>query len=100
MISCPIDSTMNMGYECISPREDLDNCGGCVALGQGVSCERVAGVKDTECNHGRCVNCEFCCYKICSMVFLLSTVDSCRSGWILDNRSNNCVPRPRRNGYD
>lgn len=46
---------MDMGYECISPREDLDNCGGCVALGQGVSCEKVAGVKRTECSYGRCI---------------------------------------------
>ena len=46
---------MNMGYECISPQEDLDNCGGCVSLGQGVSCEKVAGVKKTECSRGRCV---------------------------------------------
>ncbi|KAF8806091.1 hypothetical protein BYT27DRAFT_7242952 [Phlegmacium glaucopus] len=80
-ISCPIDAIMNMGFECISPQEDLDNCGGCVALGQGVSCERVAGVRKTECSRGRCIN------------------HSCRSGWVLDKRSNNCIPRPRRNGY-
>ena len=47
---------MDMGYECITPHEDLDNCGGCVALGKGVSCESVAGVKRTECSSGRCIN--------------------------------------------
>jgi len=81
MISCPIDPTMDMGYECITPSEDLDNCGGCVALGQGVSCERVAGVKRTECSRGRCIN------------------HSCRAGWVLEKRSNTCIPRPRRNAY-
>jgi len=80
-ISCPIDATMNMGYECITPQEDLYNCGGCVALGQGVDCENVAGVKMTECSRGRCIN------------------HSCRSGWVLDKRSNSCIPRPRRKGY-
>lgn len=50
---------MNMGYECISPFEDLDNCGGCVALGQGIACESLPGVRKTECNRGRCVNRQF-----------------------------------------
>ena len=71
MISCPIDPIMDMGYECITPSEDLDNCGGCVSLGQGVSCERVAGVKKTECSHGRCINRE--CFNFqsssCLIVF-------------------------------
>jgi len=81
MISCPIDPIMDMGYECISPQEDLDNCGGCVALGQGISCEKVAGVSRTECSRGRCIN------------------HSCRFGWVLEKRTNNCIPRPRRNVY-
>ena len=70
MISCPIDPIMDMGYECISPREDLDNCGGCVSLGQGVSCERVAGVKKTECSHGRCINREYSIYSVDLTFFL------------------------------
>ena len=93
-----------MGYECISPREDLDNCGGCVSLGQGVSCERVAGVKKTECSHGRCINREYSiCFIVCLRYlspFLFSLfLDSCRSGWVLEKRSNTCIPRPRRNTY-
>jgi hypothetical protein len=79
MASCPIDSTMtmNMGYECISPKQDLDNCGGCVALGQGTACDKVSGVRETECNQGRCVN------------------RSCLPGWVLD-RTNTCVPHLKR----
>jgi len=76
-ISCPIDPTMDMGNECISPLEDLDNCGGCVALGQGIACDQVSGVGKTECSHGRCIN------------------RSCKSGWVLD-RTNNCVPHLKR----
>lgn len=68
MISCPIDPIMDMGYECITPHEDLENCGGCTSLGQGVSCERVAGVKRTECSRGRCINREY--DTICSIVLL------------------------------
>jgi hypothetical protein len=104
MISCPIDPTMDMGYECITPSEDLDNCGGCVALGQGISCERVAGVKKTECSHGRCINRELfiqLCVQSFSDLKLLFPFfsDSCRSGWVLEKRSNTCIPRPRRNAY-
>ncbi|KAF8165889.1 hypothetical protein B0H34DRAFT_690821 [Crassisporium funariophilum] len=47
---------MDMGYECVSPHEDLDNCGGCVSLDQGVSCTDQPGVKATECHRGVCIN--------------------------------------------
>lgn len=94
---------MNMGYECISPQEDLDNCGGCVSLGQGVSCEKVAGVKKTECSRGRCVIRKSFwfkknpCLRNLGQCFFFS--DTCRSGWALDKRSNACIPRPRRDAY-
>lgn len=108
MISCPIDAIMDMGYECISPHEDLDNCGGCVSLGHGVSCERVAGVKRTECSRGRCINRK--CHRLSvhtkDLVLLTwklllppNPSDSCRSGWVLEKRSNTCIPRPRGYAY-
>ncbi|KAG8901748.1 hypothetical protein FRB99_005117 [Tulasnella sp. 403] len=34
-------------YECIDPKVDLDNCGGCAITGQGEPCSAIEGVKGT-----------------------------------------------------
>ncbi|CAE6411735.1 hypothetical protein ACGC1H_003159 [Rhizoctonia solani] len=68
MTACPIDSppalngdrstatiSPNEPYECVTPSEDLYNCGGCSSTGQGVSCVDIPGVRGTSCTEGKCM---------------------------------------------
>ncbi|CAE6509219.1 unnamed protein product [Rhizoctonia solani] len=45
----------NEPYECITPSEDLYNCGGCTSTGRGVSCVDLPGVRGTSCTEGKCM---------------------------------------------
>ncbi|KAG9087810.1 hypothetical protein FRC07_012733 [Ceratobasidium sp. 392] len=48
---------MSDPYECIKPKEDLYNCGGCSSTGQGMDCTSATGVLGTSCTDGKCVIC-------------------------------------------
>ncbi|KAG8705412.1 hypothetical protein FRC09_002973 [Ceratobasidium sp. 395] len=68
MLACPIQSkssldvgqatptisTDNDAFECITPQEDLANCGGCSSTGEGKNCELIPGVRGTGCIEGQC----------------------------------------------
>ncbi|KZS91372.1 hypothetical protein SISNIDRAFT_443134 [Sistotremastrum niveocremeum HHB9708] len=58
-VACPIPNATSLTgsaseFECVSPEEDIDNCGGCASTGEGVSCAEVPGVRGTTCSRGRC----------------------------------------------
>ncbi|KAG9094790.1 hypothetical protein FRC07_011255, partial [Ceratobasidium sp. 392] len=67
MIACPIEAPPSLNgeratatistsdpYECIKPKEDLYNCGGCSSTGKGVNCNAITGVRGTSCDNGKC----------------------------------------------
>lgn len=47
---CPL---RDFGYECVSFRHDVENCGAC-----GNACEDDEGVKGAVCRKGKCEVCE------------------------------------------
>lgn len=52
--ACPI-SSVDGGYECVDTNEELENCGGCTALGEGQDCTDIPGVSGVGCSKGQCV---------------------------------------------
>ncbi|PFH50154.1 hypothetical protein AMATHDRAFT_61627 [Amanita thiersii Skay4041] len=89
-VPCPIDAARpSLGFTCISPLSDPDNCGGCAALGQGVRCAGTDGDEDSEMEEGEvegvkqittCTNgyCGFLSYKQANV--LGSLRESCSKG--------------------
>ncbi|KAM6495464.1 hypothetical protein JOM56_008170 [Amanita muscaria] len=71
--SCPITSSVGSNHECVNTQTDLDNCGGCAALGQGQICGKQAGVLTASCISGTC------------------QTYSCRSGYTLDTTTGKCT---------
>ncbi|KAG8950078.1 hypothetical protein FRC03_012966 [Tulasnella sp. 419] len=61
-VACPIAPTQDgpsktidsIETECVFPQTDLENCGGCSSLGQGMNCAAIEGVKSTTCVTGQC----------------------------------------------
>ncbi|KAJ7234750.1 hypothetical protein B0H12DRAFT_154131 [Mycena haematopus] len=51
--ACPV-GLFGSEYECVSPDEDVDNCGGCASTGEGVACGDYAGVRGAACAEGAC----------------------------------------------
>ncbi|KAK7052088.1 hypothetical protein R3P38DRAFT_2858495 [Favolaschia claudopus] len=51
--ACPVGA-FDSDYECVSPAEDVDNCGGCASTGEGVACGDYPGVRGAACVEGVC----------------------------------------------
>lgn len=66
-------------YECVSPAYDVDNCGGCVSTGKGVSCGDYPGARGAACVQGLC---DVCASTIPLFFFLrlFLMADSCHRG--------------------
>ncbi|KIY72264.1 hypothetical protein CYLTODRAFT_55401 [Cylindrobasidium torrendii FP15055 ss-10] len=54
---CPLSANdPEQGYDCVATMYDVDNCGGCAALGRGGACMDEEGVKGATCTLGHCTN--------------------------------------------
>ncbi|KAJ6482542.1 hypothetical protein C8R45DRAFT_304383 [Mycena sanguinolenta] len=51
--ACPVGLS-GSEYECVSPDEDVDNCGGCASTGEGIACGDYVGVRGAACVEGAC----------------------------------------------
>lgn len=60
--ACPSSSSpsnpSSAGYECLDPRTELQSCGGCATLGEGMDCTAIPGAMGVGCQDGQCVVCE------------------------------------------
>jgi hypothetical protein len=76
-VACPIGrarSTTSGAFECLQPEEDLESCGGCTSLGQGVDCTAIAGSRAVGCTAGLC------------------EVYTCERGFAVGPDGRSCVP--------
>ena len=53
--ACPIGSSFESGFECVNVLDELENCGGCASLGEGMDCTAISGAAGVGCNNGTCV---------------------------------------------
>ncbi|BEJ14944.1 hypothetical protein CspHIS471_0407110 [Cutaneotrichosporon sp. HIS471] len=79
-IACPITDGgelneladwFRVGFECIEPETELNQCGGCVVMGKGQDCSTIANTRATACQAGTCV------------------ILSCKDGFVSDGKA--CV---------
>lgn len=54
LFACPVSSLTGGDYECVDTLVDLDNCGGCAALGEGQNCNAIPGVWNVGCEQSAC----------------------------------------------
>ncbi|KZO92360.1 hypothetical protein CALVIDRAFT_308913 [Calocera viscosa TUFC12733] len=54
MLEVPRMTGRTMHGECVDTMNDMDSCGGCATLGEGVQCGQVEGVRETACVAGKC----------------------------------------------
>lgn len=54
--ACPVASLIGGDYECVDTLLDLDNCGGCSALGEGENCNAIPGVWNVGCEQSACTS--------------------------------------------
>lgn len=66
-------------YECLDVQEELNSCGGCATLGEGVDCMAIEGVESAGCSAGKC------------------HTFSCKTGFTLSKKTKTCVPHSRSN---
>ena len=52
--ACPIEGRSDDDYECIDTTSDLQSCGGCASMGEGVDCTLIQGAKWMGCVKGQC----------------------------------------------
>ncbi|POY76056.1 hypothetical protein BMF94_0779 [Rhodotorula taiwanensis] len=52
-VACEISASV--GFECIDPTTNLEQCGGCLADGTGVDCTTIHGAESVSCEAGRCI---------------------------------------------
>lgn len=52
-VACEISASV--GFECIDPTTNLEQCGGCLADGTGVDCTAIHGAESVSCEAGRCI---------------------------------------------
>ncbi|CAK9780985.1 hypothetical protein CC85DRAFT_284606 [Cutaneotrichosporon oleaginosum] len=62
-----------VGFECIEPETELNQCGGCLALGKGQDCATIANARATACDAGAC------------------KVLSCKDGYVVSPEGKLCV---------
>ncbi|KIL67007.1 hypothetical protein M378DRAFT_159962 [Amanita muscaria Koide BX008] len=75
-VSCPITSLPDSHHECVDVNTDLENCGGCAALGLGKICGK----------HGNGVRSATCASGVCK-------TQSCKKGFHLDADTGKCIWR-------
>ncbi|KAM6500068.1 hypothetical protein JOM56_003082, partial [Amanita muscaria] len=92
-VSCPITSLPGSHHECVDVNTDLENCGGCAALGLGKVCGKHGnGVRSATCASGVCKTRSWMSFT--HLLFhSLQRTESCKKGFHLDADTGKCIWR-------